>query len=168
MKSIQHQFTNQVTNRFTSRVISRLSTALLLSCSLLAVTQHSQAQSAAAGDSVVLSKTVQKIDQRIGSGPAAKPGDTAVVAYTGWLHDPLADNERGMRFDSTGKSAPFSFVIGQGKVIKGWEQGILGMQAGGKRSLIIPSELGYGARGAGAQIPPYATLIFDIELLELR
>jgi len=146
--------------------------AVILTCAALsAPLQICQAQTSNtgnSGDSVVMTKTVQKIDTRTGTGAEAKAGDTAVVYYTGWLHDPLGDREHGVQFDSSVKGSPFTFVIGQGRVIKGWEQGILGMKVGGKRTLVIPQELGYGARGAGNVIPPYATLIFDIELLELR
>lgn len=130
-------------------------------------TAHAQAQ-AQASDSVVISR-LTKIDQKVGSGKEALPGNTVYVHYTGWLHDPFANKERGNKFDSSVGQQPFSFTIGSGRVIKGWEQGVAGMKVGGKRTLIIPPELGYGAAGAGnGMIPPNAYLIFDIELLEVR
>jgi FKBP-type peptidyl-prolyl cis-trans isomerase len=97
-----------------------------------------------------------------GTGKTAKSGDTVVVHYTGKLAN-------GKQFDSSvGRGEPFEFTLGQGKVIQGWDQGIPGMKVGGKRKLIIPSELGYGARGAGADIPPYAELHFEVELLKIK
>jgi FKBP-type peptidyl-prolyl cis-trans isomerase FkpA len=91
------------------------------------------------------------------------------VHYTGWLYDPSKPEGHGQKFDSSlDRGDPFSFSLGGGQVIRGWDQGVAGMKVGGKRTLIIPSHLGYGARGAGGVIPPYATLIFDVELLGIR
>ena len=105
---------------------------------------------------------LQYVDLVTGDGKVAKSGDKAVVHYTGWLQD-------GTKFDSSkDRNQPFQFSLGGGQVIKGWDEGVVGMNIGGKRKLIIPSELGYGARGAGRVIPPNATLIFEVELLELR
>lgn len=102
------------------------------------------------------------IDLVTGTGRQAQLGDTASVHYTGWL-------ENGNKFDSSvDRNEPFSFRVGAGRVIKGWDQGVQGMKVGGKRKLIIPPDLGYGARGAGNVIPPNATLTFDVELLGLR
>jgi FKBP-type peptidyl-prolyl cis-trans isomerase len=99
---------------------------------------------------------------RAGSGPAATTSNTVVVHYVGTLED-------GTKFDSSvDRGQPFSFTLGEGSVIAGWEQGILGMQVGEQRRLQIPSELGYGAAGAGGVIPPNATLLFDVELLEIK
>jgi FKBP-type peptidyl-prolyl cis-trans isomerase FkpA len=91
-----------------------------------------------------------------------------VVNYTGWLYKPLAAKQRGRQFDSSVGRAPLDFQLGAGRVIKGWDQGVAGMKVGGKRTLIIPSHLAYGSRGAGDAIPPGADLIFDVELLDVK
>ena len=102
------------------------------------------------------------VDQVVGTGEVAVSGKTASVHYTGWL-------ENGKKFDSSvDRGQPFSFPLGSGRVIKGWDEGVQGMKVGGKRKLTIPSDLGYGSRGAGGVIPPNATLIFDVELLGVR
>ena len=104
-----------------------------------------------------------------GNGPAIKAGQTAVVHYTGWLYVEEAPEHKGRKFDSShDRNDPFSFPVGGGQVIQGWDQGVAGMQVGGQRRLVIPAELGYGSRGAGGVIPPNATLLFDIELLSIR
>ncbi len=100
-----------------------------------------------------------------GSGVSPEVGEQVVVHYTGWLDK---NGELGTKFDSSvDRGKPFSFIIGMGQVIKGWDEGVLSMKVGEKRRLIIPSKLGYGTRGAGAIIPPNATLIFDVELLKI-
>ena len=105
---------------------------------------------------------LQYRDIVVGTGTAASQGDTVVVHYTGWLMD-------GTKFDSSlDRGQPFDFVLGQGRVIKGWDEGVGTMNVGGKRELIIPPGLAYGDRGAGELIPPGATLKFEVELLELR
>lgn len=104
-----------------------------------------------------------------GEGPAIAAGSTAVVHYTGWLFDPAAEDRKGSKFDSSvDRGQPFRFPVGAGRVIAGWDQGVAGMQAGQKRRLIIPPQLGYGSRGAGGVIPPNATLVFDVELLGIE
>jgi FKBP-type peptidyl-prolyl cis-trans isomerase FkpA len=101
-------------------------------------------------------------DLVVGTGAAAGVGDTVEVHYTGWLIS-------GTKFDSSrDRRQPFSFKLGDGKVIKGWEEGVAGMRVGGKRKLTIPPELGYGSRGAGSAIPPNATLVFEVELLKIK
>ena len=108
-------------------------------------------------------------DVKVGTGRIAAAGITAVVHYTGWLYDDKAADHHGKKFDSSvDRKDPFSFPLGMGRVIKGWDQGVDGMKVGGKRTLVIPPELGYGARGAGGVIPPNATLIFDVELLDVQ
>ena len=92
-----------------------------------------------------------------------------IVHYSGWLYDPTAPEGKGKKFDSSvDRKVPFGFFLGEGKVIKGWDEGVVGMKVGGQRRLVIPPQLGYGARGAGGVIPPNATLIFDVELLEVK
>jgi peptidylprolyl isomerase len=101
-------------------------------------------------------------DLVVGTGAQPQPGQTAVVHYTGWLLD-------GQKFDSSkDRGQPFSFPLGRGQVIKGWDEGVASMKVGGKRVLIIPPDLGYGTRGAGGVIPPNATLKFEVELLDVR
>jgi peptidylprolyl isomerase len=115
-----------------------------------------------AGQEQVTASGLRYIDGQAGSGPAAKAGDHVQVHYTGTL-------ENGRKFDSSrDRNTPFEFHLGQGQVIKGWDEGVAGMKVGGTRRLIIPSDLGYGRRGAGGVIPPDATLIFDVELLAIR
>ena len=108
-----------------------------------------------------------QIDDRVtGSGDSARAGQTVTVHYTGWLHDAAAPEGRGRKFDSSkDRGEPFEFALGAGQVIRGWDEGVQGMQVGGTRVLTIPPELGYGARGAGGVIPPNATLVFEVELL---
>ena len=101
-----------------------------------------------------------------GTGAEATAGRHVQVHYTGWLHDPSAPEGRGRKFDSSkDRGDPFSFGLGQGMVIRGWDEGVQGMKVGGTRVLVIPPQLGYGARGAGGVIPPNATLVFEVELL---
>ena len=101
-----------------------------------------------------------------GSGAEAQAGQRVRVHYTGWLHDPAAGNQRGKKFDSSkDRGDPFSFNLGAGQVIRGWDEGVQGMKVGGTRVLTIPADLGYGARRAGGAIPPNATLVFEVELL---
>jgi peptidylprolyl isomerase len=109
---------------------------------------------------------LQYADTVPGKGRAPRRGQTAVVHYTGWLY---VDGARGKKFDSSvDKGTPFEFKVGQGQVIKGWDEGVITMKTGGKRTLIIPPGLGYGAQGAGTDIPPNATLIFDVELIAVK
>ena len=105
-------------------------------------------------------------DTKIGEGATPHTGQTCVMHYTGWLYE---NGAKGKKFDSSvDRGEPFEFTIGVGQVIKGWDEGVATMKIGGKRTLIIPPALGYGARGAGGVIPPNATLIFDVELLEVK
>jgi len=112
---------------------------------------------------------VEIIDRVVGKGKEATRGSTVYVHYTGWLHRPLAPKQRGKKFDSSfDRGEPLSFQLGAGSVIKGWEQGVAGMKVGGKRTLVIPSVLAYGKRGAGGMIAPDADLIFDVELVDVK
>jgi FKBP-type peptidyl-prolyl cis-trans isomerase FkpA len=105
-------------------------------------------------------------DVKLGTGALAESGRNVVVHYTGWLFDESAPDSKGKKFDSSrDRGDPFRFALGAGQVIRGWDQGVAGMKVGGQRTLVIPPELGYGARGAGGVIPPNATLVFDVELL---
>ncbi|MBM4219709.1 MAG: FKBP-type peptidyl-prolyl cis-trans isomerase [Gammaproteobacteria bacterium] len=114
--------------------------------------------------------TVLVTDLVPGIGEEALPGKVVIVHYTGWLHDPAAQDHRGRKFDSSrDRGQPLSFPLGAGRVIPGWEQGLPGMKVGGSRRLVIPPSLAYGARGAGnGAIPPHATLVFDVELLAVE
>jgi len=105
-------------------------------------------------------------DTQAGTGATPKTGQTCVMHYTGWLYQ---DGKKGAKFDSSvDRGQPFEFPIGTGRVIRGWDEGVASMKVGGKRTLIIPPELGYGSRGAGGVIPPNATLLFEVELLGLK
>jgi FKBP-type peptidyl-prolyl cis-trans isomerase FkpA len=113
-------------------------------------------------------KELQKLDVKVGSGAEAVKGKAVVVHYTGWLYDP-GTSQKGAKFDSSrDRNVPFGFVLGEGRVIRGWEEGVQGMKVGGQRTLIIPPDMAYGERGAGGVIPPDATLIFDVELIEIK
>ncbi len=121
---------------------------------------------APAADTVTTPSGLKYRDEVVGTGPSPKDGQSVNVHYTGWLDE---NGKQGKKFDSSrDRGQPFSFPIGQGRVIRGWDEGVATMKVGGRRTLIIPPELGYGARGAGGVIPPGATLIFDVELLGVR
>ena len=112
---------------------------------------------------------LQRIDVAVGEGDAATAGDEVSVHYTGWLYDQDAPDRRGAKFDSSrDRGQPFVFRLGTGRVIRGWDEGVEGMRRGGRRELHIPAFLGYGAEGAGRVIPPGASLVFEVELLDIR
>jgi FKBP-type peptidyl-prolyl cis-trans isomerase FkpA len=112
---------------------------------------------------------LQVTDLVVGSGAEAVAGKRVTVHYSGWLYDPAQPEAKGKPFDSSREAGrPFSFTLGAGQVIAGWDQGVQGMRAGGERRLVIPHALAYGERGAGGVIPPRASLVFDVELLEVR
>jgi FKBP-type peptidyl-prolyl cis-trans isomerase FkpA len=113
--------------------------------------------------------SLQIADTAVGNGAEAVAGKTVTVHYTGWLYDGQKSDHHGKKFDSSrDHGEPFEFRLGAGMVIRGWDQGVAGMKVGGKRTLVVPSQLGYGQRGAGAAIPPNATLVFDVELLGVK
>ena len=121
---------------------------------------------AANAETVTLPSGLQYQDEVVGTGPEPKAGQQVTVQYTGWLDE---GGKKGKKFDSSrDRNQPFSFPLGAGQVIKGWDEGVATMKTGGKRTLIIPPQLGYGARGAGGVIPPNATLMFDVELLAVK
>ena len=131
---------------------------------LVAACAQSQAPSGGGGggSEVTTASGLKYEDTKVGTGAEAKAGQTAVVHYTGWLTN-------GTKFDSSkDRGQPFSFPLGGGRVIKGWDEGVQGMKVGGVRKLTIPPNLGYGAQGAGGVIPPNATLVFEVELLDVR
>jgi FKBP-type peptidyl-prolyl cis-trans isomerase FkpA len=111
---------------------------------------------------------MQQTDLAPGAGAEVKSGQTALVHYTGWLYDANAPENKGKQFDSSVGGEPFDFPLGGGRVIPGWDKGVVGMKVGGKRRLVIPPEMAYGNAGAGGVIPPGATLVFDVELVEIQ
>ena len=118
------------------------------------------------GKTMTTASGLQITDTKVGTGAQPQTGQTCVMHYTGWLYN---NGTKGAKFDSSlDRGEPFEFAIEQGQVIKGWDEGVATMKVGGKRTLIIPPQLGYGARGAGGVIPPNATLIFDVELLGVK
>jgi peptidylprolyl isomerase len=143
------------------RHLLRLATAGLFAASLPTLLKPAQAQNA-----MTTPSGLKIIDTQVGTGASPKPGQTCVMHYTGWLYE---NGKKGAKFDSSlDRGQPFEFPIGQHRVIAGWDEGVATMKVGGKRTLIIPPELGYGARGAGGVIPPNATLMFDVELLGVK
>jgi peptidylprolyl isomerase len=112
--------------------------------------------------------TLIKTDTQLGEGAEAQAGQSVTVHYTGWLYDEVAPDNKGAKFDSSfDRNEPFDFPLGGGRVIKGWDEGVQGMKEGGLRTLVIPAEMGYGARGAGDVIPPNAKLVFEVKLLKV-
>ncbi|MCC6777238.1 MAG: FKBP-type peptidyl-prolyl cis-trans isomerase [Hyphomicrobiales bacterium] len=126
----------------------------------------SRAALAQTGNPVTTSSGLQIIDSKVGTGASPKKGQTCVMHYTGWLYQ---NGAKGKKFDSSvDRGQPFEFAIGTGQVIPGWDEGVATMKVGGKRTLILPPALGYGARGAAGVIPPNATLLFEVELLGVK
>jgi peptidylprolyl isomerase len=145
------------------RILPRLPAfiALITAMSLAAPPARVQAAS-----QIVSPTGLRIIDTRVGKGPSPRAGQTVTVNYTGWLY---VSGKKGKKFDSSfDHDKPFSFAIGTGAVIKGWDEGVSSMHVGGKRTLIIPPELGYGEEGEGDDIPANATLIFDVDLLSVK
>jgi len=127
---------------------------------------HSPAMAQAKGKLMTTASGLQIEDSVVGTGASPAKGQTCVMHYTGWLYE---NGVKGKKFDSSvDRNEPFEFPIGMSRVIKGWDEGVASMKVGGKRTLIIPPDLGYGARGAGGVIPPNATLVFDVELLGVK
>jgi peptidylprolyl isomerase len=133
---------------------------------LVAAGTFTPAMAQTVGRTMTTPSGLQITDTKVGTGATPKPGQTCVMHYTGWLYK---DGAKGQKFDSSlDRGTPFSFPIAKKQVIAGWDEGVATMKVGGKRTLIIPPELGYGARGAGGVIPPNATLIFEVELLDVK
>jgi peptidylprolyl isomerase len=151
------------------RSLRRLNISTMLAAAaafviLAAVPTMAVAQSK--GKTMTTASGLQIIDGTVGTGASPKTGQICVMHYTGWLYE---NGEKGKKFDSSvDRNEPFEFPIGQRRVIAGWDEGVATMKVGGKRTLIIPPALGYGARGAGGAIPPNATLMFDVELLGVK
>jgi peptidylprolyl isomerase len=147
------------------RVLSRRA-AVATALSVAATGVMAMSEAADAQPVTTMPSGLKIIDVKVGTGPAPKAGQTCVMNYTGWLYE---NGKKGAKFDSSlDRNQPFSFPIGQHQVIAGWDEGVATMKVGGKRTLIIPPELGYGSRGAGGVIPPNATLMFDVELLSVK
>jgi FKBP-type peptidyl-prolyl cis-trans isomerase FkpA len=141
----------------------------ILSIAVIALFLLSQPAYAAQESAAEAGLQFEKIDRKIGEGEEADVGKTVNVHYTGWLYDETAPDNKGRKFDSShDRNAHFSFMLGAGKVIKGWDHGVRGMKVGGERTLIIPPAMAYGARGVGKMIPPNSTLIFDVELVGIQ
>jgi FKBP-type peptidyl-prolyl cis-trans isomerase FkpA len=161
---------------FISRRTPPVIPALLMLAALAAMPLTVAAQAAAPapptqGSSKLdaMPKELQKTDVKQGTGKEASAGKPVIVHYTGWLYDETKPDRKGTKFDSSrDRQVPFGFFLGSGKVIKGWDEGVVGMKVGGQRTLVIPPSLGYGERGAGGVIPPNATLIFDVELIDVK
>jgi FKBP-type peptidyl-prolyl cis-trans isomerase FkpA len=144
----------------------RMSRRLVLAAAAMAASSVSTATIAQTGKTMTTPSGLQITDTKVGTGASPKTGQTCVMHYTGWLYE---NGQKGKKFDSSvDRGEPFEFPIGARRVIAGWDEGVATMKVGGKRTLIIPPSLGYGARGAGGVIPPNATLIFDVELLDVK
>jgi FKBP-type peptidyl-prolyl cis-trans isomerase len=151
------------------KISNKITLAFTLSLSLFLTACASDSKIKEVVVSAATISSLIKKDVKVGTGAEAKAGQTVSVHYTGWLYDAKAADNHGTQFDSSRtRGTPFKFPLGAGRVIKGWDQGVAGMKVGGQRTLIIPSKLGYGARGAGGSIPPNAVLIFDVELMGIE
>jgi peptidylprolyl isomerase len=147
-------------------MLSRRTALAALAATTGAIAMSASDENAEAQPVTTTASGLKMIDTQVGTGASPKTGQTCVMHYTGWLYD---GGKKGKKFDSSvDRGTPFSFKIGQHQVIPGWDEGVATMKVGGKRTLIIPPELGYGASGAGGVIPPNATLIFDVELLGVK
>ncbi len=151
------------------RRYANLVTALVFSIGILSITlvvAPSRASAQTMGKTMTTASGLEIIDTVVGIGATPKQGQTCVMHYTGWLYE---NGKKGKKFDSSvDRNEPFEFPLGKHQVIAGWDEGVATMKVGGKRTLIIPPQLGYGARGAGGVIPPNATLMFDVELLAVK
>jgi FKBP-type peptidyl-prolyl cis-trans isomerase FkpA len=152
--------------RFSRRTIIRTACVAVAAAVATPVAIRMASAQTAGKKPMTTASGLQIIDSTVGTGASPKTGQTCVMHYTGWLYE---NGQKGKKFDSSvDRNEPFEFPIGQRRVIAGWDEGVGSMKVGGKRTLIIPPELGYGARGAGGVIPPNATLMFDVELLAVK
>jgi FKBP-type peptidyl-prolyl cis-trans isomerase FkpA len=148
------------------RASALITLALATTVAGLVAVAPTAAMAQTAGKPMTTPSGLQITDSKVGTGATPKRGQICVMHYTGWLYE---NGAKGKKFDSSvDRGEPFEFPIGQGRVIPGWDEGVASMKVGGKRTLIIPPALGYGARGAGGVIPPNATLMFDVELLDVK
>ena len=140
--------------------------AALVLTGIVSMVSDDTASAQSAAKPLTTASGLQMIDTKVGTGASPRQNQTAIVHYTGWLYE---NGVKGKKFDSSvDRNEPFEFPVGAGRVIRGWDEGVASMKIGGKRTLIVPPQLGYGARGAGGAIPPNATLIFDVELLGVK
>jgi len=154
------------TMRLSSRITVVAASAAIAMAVLVCTTGYNPVMSQSSAKPVTTSSGLQIIDTKAGTGASPRTGQTVVVHYTGWLY---VNGTKGQKFDaSVDRNDPLEFPVGTGRVIRGWDEGVGSMKVGGKRTLIIPPQLGYGASGAGGVIPPNATLMFDVELLGLK
>jgi peptidylprolyl isomerase len=154
-----------MTRNFTRRT-TLAALAVAATSGAAAVGTATTAFAQATGKPMTSASGLQIVDTKPGTGASPRSGQTCVMHYTGWLYE---NGAKGKKFDSSvDRGQPFEFPIGVGRVIKGWDEGVATMKVGGKRTLIIPADLGYGARGAGGVIPPNATLLFEVELLGVK
>ncbi len=163
---MKHHHELQMTKTFAIKTLS----VLLLSASIFAMSAcNAETTQTTNKESQAMTTELIKKDTLIGTGREAETGFDVTVHYTGWLFDANAADNKGKKFDSSlDRRDPFVFYLGGGQVIQGWDEGVVGMKIGGKRTLIIPADMGYGAQGAGGVIPPNATLVFDVELLAIK
>ena len=148
------------------RAFRRAGTLMALALIVAGAMATSTATAQTTGSTMTTQSGLKITDSKIGTGATPKPGQTCIVHYTGWLYE---NGAKGKKFDSSvDRGQPFEFPVGMHRVIAGWDEGVASMKVGGKRTLIVPPQLGYGASGAGGVIPPNATLIFDVELLGLK
>src|ERR1700754_5079334 len=152
--------------QFKLTTIARIAAIAVITMATPLACNPTTAAAQTAGKTMTTASGLQIIDSKEGTGASPKPGQICVMHYTGWLYE---NGQKGKKFDSSvDRNEPFEFPIGQRKVIAGWDEGVATMKVGGKRTLIIPPAMGYGARGAGGVIPPNATLMFDVELLAVK
>jgi peptidylprolyl isomerase len=146
--------------------VAVIATAMIATVTVAAIAVPTAAVAQTKGKTMTTPSGLQIIDTQEGTGASPKSGQICVMHYTGWLYE---NGQKGKKFDSSvDRNEPFEFPIGMKRVIAGWDEGVSTMKVGGKRTLIIPPALGYGARGAGGVIPPNATLMFDVELLAVK